>query len=56
VIAYAIAFTLWVAAIVALTVAAVGFLESTGLLYLSSLCSGLAIVASAGAVVVTRRR
>ena len=55
-IAYAIGFALWVAAIVALAVAAVGFLESTGMLYLSSLCSGLAIVASIGAVLVTRRR
>ena len=55
-IAYAVAFGLWVAAIVALAVAGVGFLESTGLLYLSALCSGLAIVASIGAVLVTRRR
>lgn len=55
-IAYAVAFALWVAAIVALAVAAVGFLESTGLLYLSAACSGLAIVASAGAVWTTRRR
>jgi hypothetical protein len=56
VIAYAIGFALWVAAIVALAVAAVGFLESTGMLYLSSLCSGLAIIASIGAMLVTRRR
>ena len=55
-IAYAVAFGLWVAAIVALAVAAVGFLESTGLLYLSSLCSGLAIVASVGALWLARRR
>lgn len=55
-IAYAVAFALWVAAIVALAVAAVGFLESTGLLYLSAACSGLAIVASAGAVWTSRRR
>ena len=54
-IAYAVGFALWVAAIVAFAVAAVGFLESTGMLYLSSLCSGLAIVASI-AVLVTRRR
>jgi hypothetical protein len=56
VIVFAVAFALWVAAIAALVVAGVGFLASTGLLYLSSLCSGLAIVASAGAVWMTRRR
>jgi hypothetical protein len=56
VIAYAVAFALWLAAIVALAVAAVGFLESTGLLYLSATCSGLAIVASVGALWTTRRR
>ena len=56
VIAFAVAFALWVAAIVALVVAGVGFLASTGLRYLSSVCSGFAIVASAGAVWMTRRR
>jgi hypothetical protein len=56
VIAYGVAFALWIAAIVSLAVAAVGFLESTGLLYLSAVCSGLAIVGSVGAVLRTRRR
>ena len=55
-IAYAAAFALWVAAVVALGVSAVGFLESTGLLVLSAVLSGLAIVAAAGALVFTRRR
>ena len=55
-IAFAVAFALWVAAIVALVVAGVGFLASTDLLYLSSVCSGFAIVAAAGAVWMTRRR
>ena len=55
-ITYAVAFALWIAAIAALAVAAVGFLESTGLLYLSSACSGIAILASIGAVWTTRRR
>jgi hypothetical protein len=56
VIAYAVAFVLWVAAIVALAVSAVGFLESTGLLVLSAVLSGLAAVAAASAVVLGRRR
>ena len=55
-IVYAVAFALWVGAIVALGVSAAGFLESTGLLVASAALSGLAIVAAAGAVVLTRRR
>jgi hypothetical protein len=56
VIVYAAAFALWLAAVVTLGVSAVGFLESTGLLVASAVCSGLAIVAAVSAVVVTRRR
>jgi hypothetical protein len=56
VIAYAVAFVLWVGAIVSLGVSAVGFLESTGLLILSAVMSGLAIVSAAGALLLTRRR
>jgi hypothetical protein len=51
---YALAFALLVGAIVALSVAAVGFLESRGLLFLSAGLSGLAIVAAIGSVVVRR--
>jgi hypothetical protein len=56
VIAYAVAFALWLGAVVALTVSAVGFLESTGLLVVSAVLSGLAIVSAAGALVLSRRR
>lgn len=55
-IAYAVAFVLWVGAIVSLGVSAVGFLESTGLLVLSAVLSGFAIVSAAGALFLTRRR
>ena len=55
-IAYAVAFVLWVGAIVSLGVSAAGFLESTGLLVLSAVLSGLAIVSAASAVFLTRRR
>ena len=51
---YAIAFGLLVTAVVALGVAVVGFLESTGLLFLSAALSGLAIVAAVGSVLVRR--
>lgn len=51
---YALAFGLLVAAIVALGMAAVGFLASTGLLVLSAALSGLAIVAALGSIVVRR--
>ena len=54
-IGYVVAFALWLAAIVALGVSAVGFLESTGLLVLSAVLSALAIVASVGTVVRSRR-
>jgi hypothetical protein len=56
VIAYAVAFTLWIGAIVALGVSAAGFLESTGLLVTSAVLSGLAIVAAVSALVLPRRR
>jgi hypothetical protein len=56
VIAYAVAFTLWIGAIVALAVSAAGFLESTGLLVASAVLSGLAIVAAASGLVLARRR
>jgi hypothetical protein len=56
VIVYAVAFALWVGAIVALGVSAAGFLESTGLLVFSSVLSGLAIVVAAGALILSRRR
>jgi hypothetical protein len=56
VIAYVVAFVLWVGAIVALGVSAAGFLESTGLLIVSAMLSGLTIVAAVGAVVLSRRR
>ncbi len=55
-IAYAVAFALWIGAIVTLAVSAVGFLESTGLLVVSAALSALAILSAAGAVVLTRRR
>jgi hypothetical protein len=55
VIAYAVAFALWVGAIVSLGVSAAGFLESTGLLVVSAVLSALAIVAAASALVLTRR-
>ena len=55
-IVYAVAFVLWVGAIVALGVSAAGFLESTGLLVVSAVLSGLAMVAATGAVVLSRRR
>jgi len=56
VIVYAAAFVLLVGAIVALGVSAAGFLESTGLLVASAVLSGLAIVAAASALVLSRRR
>jgi hypothetical protein len=56
VIAYAVAFMLWIGAIVALGISAAGFLESTGLLVTSAVLSGLAIVSAAGALVLARRR
>jgi hypothetical protein len=56
VIGYAVAFALWIGAIVTLGVSAAGFLESTGLLLVSAVLSGLAIVSAAGALVSTRRR
>lgn len=55
-IAYTVAFALWIGAIVALGVSAAGFLESTGLLVVSAVLSGLAIVAAVSAVVLARRR
>ena len=55
-IAYAVAFVLWVGAIVSLGVSAAGFLESTGLLVTSAVLSGLAIVSAASALLITRRR
>ena len=48
---YALAFALLVSSIVALGTAAVGFLESTGLLWLSSLLSALALGAAIASVV-----
>lgn len=54
-IAYAVAFALWVGAIVALGVSAAGFLESKDLLIVSAMLSALAILAAAGAVILTRR-
>ena len=51
---YAVAFGLFVAAVVILGVAVAGFLESTGLLFLSAALSGLAIVAAVGSVLVQR--
>ena len=55
-IAYAVAFVLWVGAIVSLGVSAAGFLESTGLLVTSAILSGLAIVSAASALFLTRHR
>jgi hypothetical protein len=51
---YAVAFGSFVAAVVILGVAVAGFLESTGLLFLSAVLSGLAIVAAVGSVLVHR--
>jgi hypothetical protein len=48
---YALAFALLVGAIVSLGTAAVGFLESTGLLWLSSLLSAMAVGAAIASVV-----
>jgi hypothetical protein len=56
VIAYAAAVALWVAAVVTLGVSAAGFLESTGLLIVSAVLSGLALVAAVSALVLARRR
>jgi hypothetical protein len=56
VIVYLVAIALWVAAIVTLGVSAAGFLESTGLLIVSAVLSGLAVMAAVGALVVARRR
>jgi hypothetical protein len=56
VIAYAAAVGLWMGAVVALGVSAAGFLESTGLLIASAVLSGLAIVAAASALILSRRR
>jgi len=50
--AYAVAFALWIGAIVALGVSAAGFLESTGLLVVSAVLSGFAIVAAVIAVAI----
>ena len=55
-IAYAVAFALWLSAIVTLAVSAAGFLESTGLLVFSAVLSAFAIVSSLGALFLTRRR
>ena len=55
-IAYTAAVALWVAAVVTLGISAAGFLESTGLLIVSAVLSGLAVAASVGALVVGRRR
>ena len=55
VIAYAVAFALWLSAIVTLAVSAAGFLESTGLLVFSAVLSAFAIVSSVGALFLTRR-
>lgn len=55
-ISYAAALALWVGAIVALGVSAAGFLESTGLLLVSAVLSGLSIVVAASALVLSRRR
>ena len=55
-IAYAVAFVLCVGAIVTLGVSAAGFLESTGLLLVSAVLSGLAIVAAASGLILAKRR
>ena len=55
-IAYGVAFALWIGAIVTLALSAAGFLESTGLLVVSAVLSGLAIVSAAGGLVLSRRR
>ena len=51
---YAVAFCFLVGAIVALGVAAAGFLESTGFLLLSAALSGIATAAALGSVLVRR--
>jgi hypothetical protein len=56
VIVYLVAIALWVAAIVTLGVSTAGFLRSTGLLIVSAVLSGLAVMAAVGALVVARRR
>jgi hypothetical protein len=51
---YALSFGLLVGAIGTLGVAVVGFLESTGFLFLSAALSGLAIAAALGSVLIRR--
>jgi hypothetical protein len=53
---YALACALLAAAVVALTVSVAGFLESTGLLLVSAVLSGLAIVAAVTGLILPRRR
>ncbi len=53
---YALACALLAAAVVTLVVSVVGFLESTGLLVLSAVLSGLAIVAAVTGLLLPRPR
>jgi hypothetical protein len=52
---YAVAFSLLVAAVIALAVSVAGFLESTGLLLVSAVLSGLAIVSAVAGLLMPRR-
>ncbi|HYY07103.1 MAG TPA: hypothetical protein VFA25_00720 [Actinomycetota bacterium] len=52
---YAVAWVLLMAALISLVMSVVGFLESTGLLIVSAVLSGLAIVSALAGLFVPRR-
>ena len=52
---YALAWALLLAALIALVMSVAGFLESTGLLVVSAILSGLALVSAVAGVLVPRR-
>ena len=53
---YAVAWVLLMAALISLVMSVVGFLESTGLLIVSAVLSGSAIVTALAGLFVPRRR
>lgn len=52
---YALAWALLLAALIALVMSVAGFLESTGLLVVSAILSGLALVSALAGLLVPRR-
>ena len=52
---YAVAWVLLIAALISLVMSVAGFLESTGLLIVSAVLSGLAIVSALAGLFVPRR-